>query len=425
MLKTKGRRAFSLLEELAFERLGGTDEEKRAAGILAETLRDMGLEPQMPEFDIWTYEPTRATLEVIEPYQKQYPVEVYGLTGSTSPGGIEADFLYAEDADEVSLSEAKGKVVLVNRGVTLKQYQRMAEAEVAGFVAWGGLIYRREDIPRWAARPEYFKHGKIPGAIIFADEAAELVREETSKVRLTVLQDEREVASQNVICEIRGCEKPEEVVVITAHYDSVPYSSGANDNAAGSVIIMELARHFATNPPRRTLRFIWCGAEEIGLRGSFAYVQEHEDDLGECKFVLNVDVAGAILGKNRTIVTGPDALKHYVEVMSRSMGVAMSIKQDVYSSDSIPFAEKGIPSLNLIRMGAPIHNRYDRVEYLSPDRLEELGDFALRFLDDLDRARIFPFKREIPEGVREKLDKYLERMRGKGEDEEKEEVQDE
>ncbi len=421
MLKTDGRRAFRLLKEIAFERLGGTIEEKRAANILADVLRGLDLEPEISEFDIWAYEPTRATLEVLEPYQKEYPVEVYGLTGSTLPDGLEADFFYAEDADEVSLSEAKGKVVLLNQGVALKQYRRMAEAEIAGFVAWGGLIYRREDIPRWAIRPEYFKHGKIPGAIIFADEAAELVQEEASKVRLTVLQDEREVASQNVICEIRGCEKPEEVVVITAHYDSVPYSSGANDNGAGSVIIMELARHFTKNPPRRTLRFIWCGAEELGLRGSFAYVQEHEEDLDECKFVLNVDVAGAILGKNRTIVTGPDALKHYVEVMSRSMGVAMAIKQDVYSSDSVPFAEKDIPSLNLIRMGAPIHNRHDRVEYLSPNRLEELGDFALRFLNDIDQAKVFPFEREIPEGVKKKLAKYLKRMRGEDEDREQDE----
>ncbi len=418
MLKTDGRRAYGLLEEISFERLGGSDEERRAADILAEVIRCMGLEPEMQRFDIWTYEPVQARLEILEPYHKQYGVGVYGLTGSTPSDGVEADFLYAEDVDEVSLSEAKGRIVLVNYGVDLKRYRRMAEAEVAGFVAWGGLIYRREDRPRWAIRPEYFKHGKIPGVILFADEAAELVQKEAGKARLTVLQEEREVSSQNVICEIEGRLKPEEVVVITAHYDSVPYSSGATDNGAGSVIIMELARHFTENPPERTLRFIWCGSEELGLRGSFDYVQRHKDDLDAVKFVLNVDVAGAILGKNRATVTGPDAVKHYVEVMSRSTGVAMEVKQDVYSSDSVPFAEQGIPSLNLIRTGAPVHNRYDRIEYLSPERLEELGDFALRFLCDVDGARVFPFEREIPESVKKKLDRYLTRRRGEDEDEE-------
>ncbi|MFO8059669.1 MAG: M28 family metallopeptidase [Bacillota bacterium] len=418
MLKTDGAGAYSLLKEISFERLGGSEEERRAADILTGRLLDLGLQPEQAEFDIWSYEPVEAGLEVLEPYRGQCEVEVYGLTGSTPPGGIEAEFLYAEEAEEVSLVEAEGKIILVNGGCDLKRYRRMAEAGIAGFVAWGGQIYRREDIPRWAIRPEYFKHGKIPGVSTFADAAAQLVQKGARRVRLTVLQDESEVSSQNVICEITGSENPDEVVVITAHYDSVPYSSGANDNGAGSVIIMELARHFALNPPGRTLRFIWCGSEELGLRGSFAHVRESEDALDDVKMVLNVDVAGGILGRNRAIVTGPDALKNYVEVMSRRQGVAMKIKQDVYSSDSIPFAEKGIPSLNLIRSGAPIHNRHDKIEYLSAERLEEMGDFALRFLDEVDRARVFPFDRQIPDGVQEKLDKYLKRRRGDDDDDE-------
>ncbi len=414
-----GERAYRLLEEISFERRGGSTEEKRAAGILAKKLRDIGLDPEIPEFEIWSYEPLEAGLRVLSPYQKEYEVEVYGLTGCTPREGIEAELLYAEEADEVSLATAADRVVLVNRGVDLKRYRRIAEAEVAGFVAWGGEIYRREDMPKWAIRPEYFKHGKIPGAIIFADDAAELVQKKAEKVRLTIQQDEAEVPSQNVICEIKGREKPDEIVVITAHYDSVPYSMGANDNGAGSAIIMELARHFAQNSPGRTLRFIWCGSEELGLRGSFAHVREQESDPDAIKLVLNVDVAGGILGRNRAVVTGPDSLKHYVDVMSRCTGVAFTTKQDVYSSDSIPFAEQGIPSLNIMRFGAPIHNRHDRAEYLCPERLEELGRFALRFLSDVDAARVFPFEREIPDDVKKKLDKYFQRVRGENDGEEK------
>ncbi len=420
MLRTDGDRAFRLLEAISFERLGGSEEEKQAADILVDKLHSIGLQPEIEKFDIWQYQPKQARLEVLEPYIGDCEVEVYGLTGSTSDEGIEGEFLYVEDADEVSLLEAEDKIVLINKRVNLKKYRRLAEAGVAGFITWGGNIYRREDIPRWAIRPEYFKHGKIPGVATYADEAADLIQNSASRVRLIVQQEEEEVKSQNVICEIQGDKHPDEVMVITAHYDSVPYSSGANDNAAGSAIIMELARHYAENPPCRTLRFIWCGSEELGLRGSFAHVKKRKEELDEVKFVLNVDVAGAILGKNVATITGPQQVEHLVEIMAKSSGVAMSTRQDVYSSDSIPFAEHGIPSLNLIRFGAPIHNRHDRAEYLSPYRLAELGDFALSFLDQTDSAAMFPFEREIPDDVQKKLDKYLERVRGKDEDEEKE-----
>ena len=153
-------------------------------------------------------------------------------------------------------------------------------------------------------------------------------------------------------------------------------------------------------------------------------MKENEDLLDDIKFVLNVDVAGAILGKNIAIITGPEAVKHYIEVMSKSEGVPLSTRHNVYSSDSIPFAEQGIPSLNFIRTGAPIHNRHDRIEYLSPDKLSELGDFALNFCEYVQRAKVFPFERAIPEKVQKKLDKYLERVRGQGYDEENEKDSD-
>lgn len=63
--------------------------------------------------------------------------------------------------------------------------------------------------------------------------------------------------SKNIILRITGTEQPEEILTLTAHYDSVPQGPGAYDNMAGAAIIMELAHYFAENRPKRTLECIW------------------------------------------------------------------------------------------------------------------------------------------------------------------------
>lgn len=379
-------------------------------------LKNVGLEGKKETFKIASHHPIRAVLEVMQPYQQTYEASVYGLTGNTPEDGIIADLTYVDDANPTSLQGCEGKVVLVNKRITAKKYKHLAEAKVAGFISWGGEIYRREDMPLQSIRPMYYeKHGKIPGVSIFAEDAADMVTRHADKVRLVVKQEEFMVDSSNVIAEITGQDKPEEVIVIGAHYDSVAYSQGANDNGAGSVIIMELARHFAVNPPKRTLRFMWYGSEEYGLLGSFAYVQAHHESLQQVQFMLNCDVAGAILGHNLTIVTGSDEIKHQVDFLAKMIGLDMTIKQDVYSSDSVPFAQYDIPSINLLRVGAPIHNRYDQLQYISAEQLGVLSHYALLFLCQIDEAKVFPFKRELPEDIKKKLKEYLERAGRDGE----------
>ncbi|NLY54351.1 MAG: Zn-dependent exopeptidase M28 [Firmicutes bacterium] len=413
MGKICGKRAYALLERIAYERLGGSPEEAQAAQTLLDELASFGLQGHIEIFPIPTSTIQVAKLEVLEPYQAEYEVAGYGLTGNTDAEGLVADLVYAEGAGEVNLLGTAGKIVLINEGLPLEKYEKLAKAQVAGFISIGGRLWEREDLPRRSIREPYFKHGKIPGVSIRAADALEMVQKGASKVRLTLQQDECEVDSRNVIAEIKGTRYPEEVVVFAAHYDSVPYSAGANDNGAGSVILMELARQFAQQPPLRTVRFCWFGSEELGLLGSFAYVKQHEAELDSIKFVINVDVAGGYLGQNVTFVMAPDALKGYVEILAKQEGLEMGIRHDVYSSDAIPFAEKGIPGINFCRFGAPIHNRHDQLEYISPARLEELASFVWLFSEKTVNATVFPVARELPDNVKKSLQKYLEARRGK------------
>lgn len=413
MSKIDGQRAYDLLERIAYERTAASPEETKAAQTLVDELASFGLEGKIETFPISDYKIKKAALEVLEPYQATYEVEGYGLTGSTDPEGLEADLVYVEGAGEVNLLDTEGKIVLLNEGLRLEKYEKLAKAKVAGFVSIGGRVWEREDLPRRSIRDPYFKHGKIPGVSILAADALEMVQKGASRVRLTLQQDEFKADSRNVVAEIRGSKYPEEVVVFAAHYDSVPYSAGANDNGAGSVILMELARQFAANPPLRTTRFCWFGSEELGLLGSFAYVEQHKDELDPIKFVINVDVAGGYLGQNVTYVMAADALQGYVDVLAKQEGLEMNVRQDIYSSDAIPFAEKGIPGINFCRFGAPIHNRHDQLQYISPVRLEEMADFVWAFSEKTVNASVFPVAKEIPDNVKKNLQKYLEARSGK------------
>lgn len=165
-------------------------------------------------------------------------------------------------------------------------------------------------------------------------DALEMVASKPEKVRLTLAQEEGEADSQNVIAEIPGTEFPDEVIVYTAHYDSVVFSPGMFDNASGSATILEMLRYYKENPPKRTVRFIWCGSEERGLLGSKAYVAAHEDLLDKIRLCINVDMTGPLLGRDEARVTGEEALCHAITYLYKEIGYPMSVRQDIYSSDA-------------------------------------------------------------------------------------------
>ena len=191
------------------------------------------------------------------------------------------------------------------------------------------------------------------------------------------------------------------------------FSTGVYDNMSGSVIIMELLRYFAEHKPVRTLKFNWYGSEEQGLLGSKAWVAAHEDELDKHVLMINVDVAAATLGQNAAPVLATAGVAGYVDALMRELGTACDVKLDIYSSDCIPFADKGIPAINLCRFGAPganyIHDRRDNLKnnYLDERSLDITLQQALYLARRVVNASVFPIPREISEEIKDKVDEYL------------------
>lgn len=409
-----GKREMELLEKIGFTRIAGSPEEEKAAQILKEECDKLGVPAIIQPFEIEQGIVEEATLEILEPFQQEIPVTGYQCAQNTPEEGLEAPFLYVENADDVSLSDARGKIVLVNGYMRVPLFRKLMKAGVAGIVTMEGQLRdKREetDLSTRKLRRTLRAFGNVPMVHTRVLDAIDMVRKGACKARLVLKGRTEEWTSHNVIATVLGTEKPEEIVSFGAHYDSVDFSKGVYDNGAGSVINMEVLRYFAENPPKRTLKFVWYGSEEIGLEGSWAYVKAHKEELEAHKLMINVDVGGPVLGVDRITATAEKALAAYLEYFVKIHGFTAEVKQGIYSSDSIPFADSGVPGVNFSRDGAPgaayIHDRFDTLSFLSADMLEKTTRIVLEFGKEMANAALVPVERKIPQNIVEDVEKYL------------------
>lgn len=409
-----GKREMELLEKIGFTRIAGSPEEEKAARILKEECDKLGVPAIIQPFEIEQGIVEEATLEILEPFQQEIPVTGYQCAQNTPEEGLEAPFLYVENADDVSLSDARGKIVLVNGYMRVPLFRKLMKAGVAGIVTMEGQLRdKREetDLSTRKLRRTLRAFGNVPMVHTRVLDAIDMVRKGACKARLVLKGRTEEWTSHNVIATVLGTEKPEEIVSFGAHYDSVDFSKGVYDNGAGSVINMEVLRYFAENPPKRTLKFMWYGSEEIGLEGSWAYVKAHKEELEAHKLMINVDVGGPVLGVDRITATAEKALASYLEYFVKIHGFTAEVKQGIYSSDSIPFADSGVPGVNFSRDGAPgaayIHDRFDTLSFLSAEMLEKTTRIVLEFGKEMANAALVPVERKIPQNIVEDVEKYL------------------
>ena len=213
--------------------------------------------------------------------------------------------------------------------------------------------------------------------------------------------------SRNVAARIEGTDKAGEILTLTAHYDSVPEGPGAYDNMSGGAIIMELCRYFQAHRPRRTMEFIWFGAEEKGLLGSQSYIKAHETELHAHRFNMNVDLAGQLVGGTVIGVTGDASVCSMLTYMAHEIGIGMSTKNQIWGSDSNTFAWKGIPAMTLNRDGFGMHTRHDTISLLSDWSLERSAVLLGHIADSLGNIDSFPFERKVPQEFITQLAEYF------------------
>ncbi len=411
---------YKLLEKLYFERIGGTDKELEACHIIQDELKQLGLESYIEDFDVVTNHVSKVSLEVLKPYQKTYEATAY--MGCVNTQGLVGELCYFESDNAVSKKQVCGKIALVNGYLGMKTFKAITEAKAVGFITYNGNIDREEnDLDPRELRESLQEFGNLPGVNIRVEDAMEMVAKGASEVRIVVEQTIEKVSSHNLICDITG--ESEDMIVCTAHYDSVPHSKGAYDNATGSVCLYGLAKELKDKKLAHNLRLIWCGSEERGLLGSKAYVAAHRDDMDQIKLCVNVDMVGSIMGRRIAVCTSDMSLVHYMDYFGKIKGFPIEVSQGVYSSDSTPFADNGVPAVSFARITSPgtgeIHSRYDVMEHLSESMLLQDTSFICEFVSEMANSFVIPIPKEIPDNMKEEIDKYYGRDLKKKEEEDK------
>ena len=405
----EAKQIMKIFEDTAYVRMGGSAEELRTAEYLRDKVAGLGLQAEIVPFEVPMATMHRAVLEVDG---QEIPCKGYLCAGNAE---LEAPFYYLRDKDKLSLSMCRGKIVMIDGYMGYWMYQDILENGAVGFITYdGNANYVDRDIDQRELRAFVHKGNRLPGVNINVKDAIELIRKGVSTAKITLQQEEYKGNSHNVILDMPG--EREEYIAFTAHYDSTSLSQGAYDNMSGSVGLLGIAEHFAKRPHSYGLRFIWCGSEERGLLGSKAYC-ETAADLDKCMLNINLDMIGCIMGKFAACCTTEEALVSYLNYMANELGFPMHTYQDVYSSDSTPFADKGVPAVSFARWAphsaAVIHCSYDTMDVMKGEQMVEDIGFLVKFSERMANAFRCPVERVIPDNMKEKLDEYLNRKRGK------------
>jgi len=399
-----------ILNETAYVRIGGSPEELAAAKYIQNECAKFGANAVLEAFEVDMSNIHAATLTADG---CEITCKGYLCAGSST---VEAPFYYLTDNSPYALAQCSGKIVMIDGYLGYWKYQDLLENGAVGFITYdGNANYADCDIDQRELRSYVSKGNVIPGVNINAKDAIRMVQEQVKTVKIALSQTEYKAESHNVILDLPG-EIPE-YIILSAHYDSTSLSLGSYDNMSGAIGLLAMAETFMNQPHRYGLRFIWCGSEERGLLGAKAYCTSHEEELKKVVINVNLDMIGCIMGKFISCCTSEEKLVSYIQYFSSEMGFGCAVHQDVYSSDSTPFADKGIPAVSFARIApsntATIHNSYDTPAVMSPVQLLSDIAFICAFVNRMANAMRCPVAREIPENMKEKLDEYLTRKRPK------------
>jgi hypothetical protein len=370
--------SYKFLEGLTTEigpRLAGTEAEARAADWAAARLKTTGMEVHLETFPMTAWERGVETAAVIKPAPQRLVLTALGGSVATPPNGIEAEAVvfrtYAAllAAPPGSLT---GKIAVVTEHMVrtmngegygaafMIRSKGPSEAARRGAVAYlhRSLGTDTHRLPHTGALSYSEGVPRIPAAALAIPDAEQLERLAALgpvTIHMTLTPTERKDAqSVTVVGEIKGREKPNEVVLIGAHLDSWDLGTGAIDDGAGDAIVAGVGRLIASLPqhPKRTIRVVLFGAEELDYSGA-AYAKAHNAEAGRIVVAGETDFgARRIYAVQLPFGAADSSFGHALAATLPSLGVLMSHEPARHAGSDIEgLRQAGVPVVSLSQNG--------------------------------------------------------------------------
>jgi Zn-dependent M28 family amino/carboxypeptidase len=327
--------------------------------------------------------------EIVAPYPQKLQILGLGRSAATPPGGIEAEVALFRTLDELRAQPEgalKGKIAVVTQAMRRAQgiegYVYGGEPRFVGgqeAARRGAVAYLVRSISTDDTRLPHTGGGgagAIPMAALSTPDA-ELIermaaRGKPVRIKLSMTSTSRAQApAYNVVGEIRGREKPDEVVVVGGHLDSWDPGTGAVDDAAGIAITTAAAKLVGDLPqgPRRTIRVVMWGAEEQGGSGA-AYAAAHTGEVGKIVVVGESDLGA---GEVYQAKLPKGAFDHPA---MRAFAAAVAPLKVIVSRE--PAQDAGSDTDGLRDLGAPVvelnqdASRYFDLHHSADDTLDKI-----------------------------------------------------
>ncbi len=372
--------------DVAGHRLAGSPGQVRAERLTAEWLRADGLTVSLDPLKVPVWVRGPASLVLVAPRPEPLALLALGGSVATPAGGVEAPVVVIREFSELG-PQVKGKIVLFDHPMrdglpTIDHYGEAVAFRASGAskaAVHGALAVLVRSV---TTRSLYTPHTggvfydekspRIPAAAIPTEEADRLARMAARgevRVRLDLQAETRPDADAvNVIGELRGATRPDEIVLLGGHLDSWDVGQGAHDDGAGVVESVEALRLIAARGrPARTVRVVLFANEENGLRGGKAYFAAHgkerhvaaiESDLG----------GGAPQGWGFTADVAQRAW-----LTPRLAGSGMYLRDSGGGADISPLNDDGVLSIGLL----PDDSHYFDVHHTHADTVDKVDPVAL------------------------------------------------
>ncbi len=358
-------------------RIAASENESRAAAYVAERLRTLGLANVTREefpFHEWGYEVSRVEADLGEGWRELDSIPVAN-SQSTPAEGIEAELVCVDNATPADLArqDVRGKLLLVwgPHGETTEKLEQLNECGAAG-VLW--VDDRMPfDYPVSIGTPYDWRDIlQLPQVCVPYTAGWGLARSSGVRVRMRTEVWSRPAPSVNVFGDLPGT--GDEMVHIGGHLDCVIVGVGADDDASGVAVTLEVARLLSEldEPPLRRVRFVAYGAEEQLSEGSRRYVLAHREEVDRTRLCIQLDSVGSIAGRNQVRVVGPEELMDAVRGLE---GYSCEVMAEVSPySDMFPYNIFGAPSAWFYRVNMPQmrhfhHSAHDDLDVVSAEQI--------------------------------------------------------